>query len=767
MKKLFFFVGITLTITISAQTNKYGFSRIDTVDVVYNAVSLKYPWVGGVNSPQFSTIDLNMDGIDDLFIFDREGNKILTFINNGGPGTDYDYAPEYEPMFPKLQSWALLRDFNNDGKKDIFSYYPGGIMVHKNISTPGNLEFLQITNPFIYSIHPPNNNPINLYTSSVDIPAIDDIDGDGDLDIVTFYFFTSSGEPRIVYHKNFSMEVTGTADTLLFELKNDCWGHFKENFLSNAYLKMNLRDTCSNIYITTPESAPYSGENSKHNTFETITPTEGLRHTSGCVLTFDYNNDGVKDLLFGDSDFKNMVMLTNDGSKGVNMNTSFILQDTVFPSNTIPIYLSTYPCAYYEDIDNDGVKDLIASPNLNFLSENTNSAWYYKNYGTNTAPEFIRIQTNKFQDNMLEFGSGAKPVFVDYNGDGLMDIVIGNIGYFNNTNSSMESKLALLVNVGSANNPAYELISTDFAGLSSLSAGHTYTPTFGDLDGDGDLDMIVGNNTGHLHYYENTAGQGNPAIYVLSQFQIQDNTNTVIFTGQDASPVLFDMDDDGDLDLVVGNRNGRIVYVQNRGNATSPSWEIASTFWGGIDVSEWWTSQGTAAPAIVKNDQNEIQLFVGSESGYIFHYNDIENNLLSGNFNLVDTMVAGINIGPKSKPTLADITGDSKVEMVVGTMRGGMSFYKEDAANVSTIFKPDFKLEAHIFPNPTDNEITISLGTFANYTYFIHDLTGRTLENGKIKGMNHTLNLESYPAGLYFLSFTDGTASVTHKIIKK
>ena len=132
-----------LSLDFSAQ--KYGFERVDSVTVTVGGVQLDYPWVGGINAAQFSTIHLNNDTIEDLFIFDRTGNKILTFINSG-IGSGYVYAPEYESQFPALQSWALLRDYNCDGKKDIFSYVSGGIGVWENTSSGGVLSFVNVSN---------------------------------------------------------------------------------------------------------------------------------------------------------------------------------------------------------------------------------------------------------------------------------------------------------------------------------------------------------------------------------------------------------------------------------------------------------------------------------------------------------------------------------------------------------------------------------------------------------------------------------------------
>src|SRR3990172_4498071 len=114
------------------------FQRNDDIQVKIDGNIITNPWAGGLNFIQASAIDLNLDGIKDLFIFDRTGNKIRTFINNGTVNAvDYTYASHYESIFPNLHDWALLRDYNCDGKEDIFSYSDigGGFKVYKNTST--------------------------------------------------------------------------------------------------------------------------------------------------------------------------------------------------------------------------------------------------------------------------------------------------------------------------------------------------------------------------------------------------------------------------------------------------------------------------------------------------------------------------------------------------------------------------------------------------------------------------------------------------------
>ena len=250
------------------------------------------------------------------------------------------------------------------------------------------MSFTLITNPFIYSYQYATNT--NLYVSVVDIPAIDDIDGDGDLDILSFGVLGS----RLEYHKNLSVENGYSQDSLIYELKNACWGHFREDGLTNTCI---LYDTCS-FNVSNPESS----------TNNQYTRTDPKRHSGSTILSLDLNNDNVRDIILGDVSFGNFVALYNDNI-GVNQNTSFISQDTTFPSNSVPADIYIYPASFYEDVDFDGVKDFIASPNSDNDTEDKESIWYYKNYGTNDAPSFYFQQKNFLQDETIELGRGAKP----------------------------------------------------------------------------------------------------------------------------------------------------------------------------------------------------------------------------------------------------------------------------------------------------------------------------------------------------------------------
>ena len=86
---------------------RYLFERNDSIAVLEAGDSLEHPWAGGLNAFQVSKIDLNNDNVLDLFLFDRSGDKIVTFLRDTIIN-DWVYAPEYEDDFPDIYYWAIL-----------------------------------------------------------------------------------------------------------------------------------------------------------------------------------------------------------------------------------------------------------------------------------------------------------------------------------------------------------------------------------------------------------------------------------------------------------------------------------------------------------------------------------------------------------------------------------------------------------------------------------------------------------------------------------
>ena len=179
---------------------------------------ISMPWAGGLNATQFNTIDLNGDGNQDLAIFDRTSDRVITFINDNN---QYRYAPEYEIYFPtEITNWMLLRDYNGDGKKDIFTGDNLGIKVYKNTTPAGGpLQWQQFYFPASVGPKSPvllttgTSNKINLQLNGDDLPAISDADGDGDLDLFVPRY---PGGGTIEFHKNLSVENAEPLDSLDF-----------------------------------------------------------------------------------------------------------------------------------------------------------------------------------------------------------------------------------------------------------------------------------------------------------------------------------------------------------------------------------------------------------------------------------------------------------------------------------------------------------------------------------------------------------------------
>jgi len=404
---------------IIAQYNlPFGFEKRYDV-LVYDSLGspLENPWAGGMNACQFGAIDLDGDGISDLVVFDRNGNRTLTYRNTGIAGqSSYVFDAELATMLPRFDDWVIFADYNMDGRSDIFAYSKGfaGIKVYRNT---GNIDrlFDLVVSPYLKSFQ--GNGYVNVLVTYADYPAIKDIDNDGDLDLLTFWGLGSFVE----FHQNESMERYGTADSLIFRKTKTCWGQFAESDESNIiYL-----DTCFEQKQTQETTAGIAARQYPRYKSDP-------KHTGSTFMIFDNNGDGLPDLLLGDVDYTSPALLTNGGTP----DEAFMINHTfAFPPNNDSINLLSFPVMSYLDVNNDGKKDLIVAPFDPSLvkAQNLNNIWLYQNKGQTNMPDFELTTKSFLQDEMLDFGAGAVPVFFDYNTDGLMDIVVGNFGYLDSS----------------------------------------------------------------------------------------------------------------------------------------------------------------------------------------------------------------------------------------------------------------------------------------------------------------------------------------------
>jgi hypothetical protein len=731
-----------IALSTSAQVSQNGFllERDLSIPVTEMAATLDQAWAGGMNFCQYSDIDFNLDGVNDLFVFDRSGNKVIPFINLNVAGqSSYQFAPEYADVWPfnKLHDWVLLRDYNCDGKSDIFTYSIGGMAIYRNVSTATQLQFV-LEDTLVLSNYQPT--VANLFVTSTDIPGIADVDFDGDLDVLTFSIFGSFLE----YHKNLSVESGFGCDSIMFEIRNRCWGSFAENINNNS---VSLDISCPNIPSPESDDAESGG-------------IGGLRHVGSTVTPLDLDGNAVMDVILGDISYNNLNALYNDGGTASSHIGS---QDSVFPVYDVPVDVQIFPAAFYVDVNNDARRDLLVSPNNRSLSRNFTSSWFYENTGTDAAPVFSLSSTDLIQGEMIDLGEGAYPVPFDYNSDGRMDLIVANYGYFD-PSGNYPSQLALFSNIGTATMPEFELIDRDFGGLGSSTLGQALYPTFGDLDGDQDQDMIIGDLQGKMHFFTNDP-VGGQASFTLTATDITDINGSVMDVGQFAAPQLFDVNGDTLLDLLVGERNGNINYYQNLGTATAPSWALIHDTIGDVVVTEYWNITGYSTPHMYFNNNGEREMLVGSESGFIHLYDNIDNNL-NGVWNQVDSAFQNIRTGVRTGICVADYTGDNKLDVIVGNYRGGIGFWRNDF-QVGIVDKQSNNSTLTIYPNPAQDRITINLqDRVPEGTIEVYNAIGELIRIEAASNRTRLImDVSDLPAGTFLVRLNESNSSSSSRFV--
>ncbi|MBL7964062.1 MAG: T9SS type A sorting domain-containing protein [Flavobacteriales bacterium] len=746
-------------------TAQFDLTWAPDVPVSVAGTPLAMPWAGGLNFVQFSPIDIDMDGDEDLFLFDRSGDEVVILKNIGSTSAPvYRATREFDTIHPfdLLKEWALLRDYNCDGKADIFAYEPGGFVVYKNVSTPGAPAF-QLLNPagvgnLVHSNYQPTF--ANIYVTQVDLPSIVDMDNDGDLDILTFSIFGT----YLDYHRNLTVETYGHCDSLAFEVRNRCWGSFAENFADNG---VTLNVPCT-YNVPNPEfplvMEQWSGGGERGA--ELPPPSSGdLRsaaHAGSTVLAIDLNGDNVKDLLLGDISYGNVVALTNGGTV---ISSLMVSEEDDFPSYNVPVNLEIFPGMFHLDVNGDGKRDLLVSPNSATLAENKRSVWYYRNNGTDSAPVFQKQTEELFQSDMLDFGEGAFPVPFDHNGDGLMDLVVGNFGYYQ-SGGFYPCALALLLNVGTANAPAFSLANTDYMNLSGAGLCPAMHPAFGDVDGDGDKDMYIGDQNGYLHFYRNIS-TGSTANFQLVTNQVPHAGGSPIDVGQHAKPQFFDVDGDGKIDLLIGEANGNVNYYRNLGTTAAPLWGLENETLGNVTAAIPPSLLGHSVPVMFLNETGQREMLVGTMAGWIRHYTNIEGNL-GGTFTMVDSTFQQIKEGWRSALAVYDFTGDGHPDIIAGNYRGGLSFYRNDfflnmADRANSAAMDMFSLA----PNPANESVQIAfhlpLSSLAQVQLL--DVTGRLVMELPARNSRMEMNLMGLPPGLYSLRLVDGSGTWAQRLV--
>ena len=280
-----------------------------------------------------------------------------------------------------------------------------------------------------------------------------------------------------------------------------------------------------------------------------------------------------------------------------------------------------------------------------FIGENDDNASlnFYLNKGVDTA--IYVLQTEDYLKNLDQ--EITNPAWGDLDDDGDQDLIVGRT----------DGKISFYENTGSASQPDFKLV-THF--YKSIDVGDDSSPVLGDLDGDNDLDLIIGENlSDSIIFYKNTGNSENPDFKRETSFFL----NHLCVDGcRYINPVLCDYDHDNDLDLFIGSTkvNGSISLYRNDGGQANTKFAFIKTIVKNINpqansgnIMEYW-----AAPALVDLDEDgDYDLFAGKYNGQINYYENI-GSYHNPQYKLRSTNWQSIDVGNCAAPRFIDIDGD-------------------------------------------------------------------------------------------------------------
>ena len=696
---------------------------------------LLMPWAGGLNAAQHNVMDLNEDGKDDLVIYDRTADRIITFLNEDN---QYHYAPEYQNFFPSdITNWLLLRDYNCDGKKDIFTGHSLGIKVYINVTGPGEnpswehyvfrTGFGSGTSPVILTKG--FTAKINLQLQFDDLPAFIDADEDGDLDIFNVRFV---GNGTVEYHQNFSMERYGKCDSLDFERITQQWGGFTE---------------CScGVFAFNNEVCPPGGR---------------TKHAGGkSLLMIDVDGDTDLDVLFSEASCRNLALLENKGT------TSAPVINTArsFPPG-VPANFSIYPAAFYEDLDFDGAKDLVAIPNIFSRSEfDTNlshSNWFYKNNGSTAAPNFSFTKTNFLQDQMIDVGDNAVPAFADYDADGDYDMFIGQ-----NISEEGPAKIALYENTGTSTEPEFTFANSDMFEISQYFL-YNLKIQFVDLNTDAKLDLV---------FTATNFQSGMTRIY----FKFNKSDRGLDFSGQTlldmgvtdlsyAENVFFtDVNKDGVVDILIGKATGSLQYWRNTSSSQDPSLTFTLDDDSYLGLGSTVLRQNISCFTSDLDGNGKTDLLLGDHSGILKVVSDFrEATDASGAseiaiFNPLLSEYDSKNLGGRIWSVATNLFESTKPALIIGSALGGVSILRHDGGE-SLPETPTIE----IYPNPLSREVALTIKIDRPATLQIFSTLGQEIRAPFYLPANEEIvsTMPYVSAGVYIMKFLVDNRSYTRRIV--
>lgn len=566
-------------------------------------------------------------------------------------------------------------DVDSDGDLDLISgIFDGTLIYYQNDGNGNYIEQTGMDSPF----------------GTIDVgfrsdPQLIDIDSDGDLDLLlgdsdgTFIYYQNDGNGNYIEQTGMNNPFEGLGmgnrtSPQIIDVDKD--GHL--DLISGEQLGKIL-------YYKNDGSGNYSQQTGVANPFDAI----DIGYFSAPQL-IDVDKDGDLDLIIGEQ-FGTIIYYENDGNNTYTQRTG---SDN--PFDGIDVGFDSSPQLL--DTDKDGDLDVICG-------ELSGIIFYFENQKpVPILPTFCTKTGNDNPFNGVSVGYYATPKLVDFDGDGDIDFLCGDdsgsVVYYKNT--------------GTATNPNYVEQTGANTPFGSINVGDNSSLCVADLDGDDDLDLLMGERTGNIFYFENTGTLASPSY--TQQTGANNPFDALGDVGFQPLPFFVDLDDDGDFDLLMGRGSTNIFYYENTGNATTPTYVQRTGSDHPFDGVTFDIS--SPSPQMIDLDKDgDLDLVIGDTDSFAAKF--YENIGLTSSPVYIEQTGSNspfgfLNLNYTNSLSLADVDGDGDVDMIFGESYYGNILYYENV---------DFSVEAST-ENCTGGSAEVEITVNSTETTGIYNITG-------------------------------------------